>query len=174
LSSGGVAHIFSCSKYIYIIPNGKIKEIQAFDRGVVSRILVAEGQLDERRAEWASSREIIKQLLNTLPLIEQRLRAYERLYEQGLVGMNEYLALKEERFRQFHGLEAEKSRSIQLAAAIQAVERQLEAQRAQSLAELLNERDDLRRQEEAIWQELAKVRDLSSKRKELALCLKRI
>ena len=131
--------------------------------GGIAQWRTLEAQLEERRAEWASSQETIKQLSGTLPLIEQRLGAYERLYGQGLVGMNEYLALKEERLRQFHGLEAEKSRSAQLTAAIQAVERQLEAKKAQSLAEILNERDDLRRQEEPVRQELAKVRDLSSK-----------
>ena len=236
-----------------IIPSGKVKEIQSFDRGVVSRILVAEGQLvqsgeplieldrtqtradeqrllaegnyaeekrrrrevmaemlrlppgsrptneeiinhpkitdgpknaallleeyrsvvaqwqtlesqlEERRAEWAASQEIIKQLTQTLPLIEQRLAAYKSLYERKLVTMNEYLALEEERLRQFHGLESEKARSVQLTAAIKSMEKQIEAQKAQSLSEALNELDDLNRQCEAVTQELAKVRDLGSK-----------
>jgi len=236
-----------------IIPSGKIKEIQSFDRGVVSRILVSEGQLveagaalieldrtqtladeirleaegryaeekrsrreimigllrlpdeaaptdeeirshpqlkgdlkngqqlleeyrtvaaqwktlesqlEERKAEWASSQEIIKQLTQTLPLIEQRLEAYKKLFERRLVTINEYLALEEERLRQFHGLESEKARSQQLAAAIHSMEKQIEAQRAQSLSEALGELDDLSRQCEAVAQELAKARDLGSK-----------
>lgn len=236
-----------------IIPTGKIKEIQAFDRGVVSRILVSEGQLvkageplieldrtqntadeqrllaegefseekrirreilgqllqrpltdqisekeivdnpllkgdhentaqlleeyksivsqsrtlesqlEERRAEWASSQEIIKQLTQTLPLTMQRRDAYKNLYDRQLVGMNEYLSAEEERLRQHHGLESEKARATQLEAAIKAVEKQLEAQRAQSLSETLNELADLTRQCQAVEQELAKVRDLGSK-----------
>ena len=234
-----------------IIPSGKIKEIQPFDKGVVSRILVAEGQmveagaplieldrtqtdaeefrltaegkfaeekllrrqimadllragaepgdeailehprlegdqeegrqlleeyrsvtaqwktlesqLEERWAEWASSREIIKQLTATLPLVEQRLTAYKKLFDRSLVTMNEYLALEEERLRQFHGLESEKARSQQLTAAITGMEKQIEAQRAQSLSDILNELDELNRQTEAVRQELAKVRDLGSK-----------
>jgi len=236
-----------------IIPSGKIKEIQPYDRGVVRRILVAEGQLvkvgqplieldqtqttadeyrlmaegdfaekkrlrreilgallrlplsanvtdeellthskikddeenahqlleeykslaaqwqtlesqlDERRAEWASSQENIKQYTQTLPLITKRRDAYKTLYERKMVGMNEYLTLEEERLRQYHGLEAEKARAVQLEAAIKAVEKQIKAQRAQSLSDTLNELADLGRQRESIKQELAKVRDLGSK-----------
>lgn len=132
-------------------------------RSVMGQWQTLESQLEERKAEWASSQEIIKQLSATLPLIEQRLAAYKSLFERKMVTMNEYLALEEERLRQFYGLESEKSRSIQLSAAIRSMERQLEASRAQSLSEALNELDDLRRQCEAVAQELAKARDLGSK-----------
>ena len=131
--------------------------------GIIAQWRTLEAQLEERRAELAVSQENIRQLSATLPLIEQRLAAYESLYEKRLVGINEYLGLKEERLRQFHGLEAEKARSGQLEAAVRAVERQLEAQKAQNLAEVLNELDDLARQVEAIAQELAKARDLGAK-----------
>ncbi len=130
---------------------------------IVAQWQTLESQLEERKAEWASSQEIIKQLTQTLPLVEQRLRAYKSLFDRQLVTMNEYLALEEERLRQFHGLESEKARSQQLAAAIRAMEKQIQAQRAQSLSDVLNDLDDLDRQGEALAQELAKVRDLGSK-----------
>lgn len=132
-------------------------------KSVVGQWKTLESQLEERKAEWASSQEIIKQLTQTLPLIEQRLEAYKTLFERKLVTINEYLALEEERLRQFHGLESEKARSQQLTAAIHSMEKQIEAQRAQSLSEALNELDDLSRQCEAVAQELAKVRDLGAK-----------
>jgi len=132
-------------------------------KSVVAQWRTLESQLEERRAEWASSQETIKQLTQTLPLIVQRRDAYKTLYDRKMVGMNEYLALEEERLRQYHGLEAEKARSLQLEAAIKAVEKQIEAQRAQSLSDVLNELADLARQCESIKQELAKVRDLGSK-----------
>ena len=132
-------------------------------RSVMAQWQTIESQLEERRAEWASSQEVIKQLSATLPLIEQRLGAYKSLYERRLVTMNEYLALEEERLRQFHGLESEKARAMQLTAAINSMEKQLVANKAQSLSDVLNELDDLSRQCEAVRQELAKVRDLSSK-----------
>ena len=132
-------------------------------RSVVAQWQTLESQLEERRAEWSSSQEVIKQLSATLPLIEQRLAAYKTLYERRLVTMNEYLALEEERLRQYHGLESEKSRAVQLTAAIHSMDKQLEASKAQSISDALNELDDLRRQCEAIEQELAKVRDLGSK-----------
>ncbi len=130
---------------------------------VVGQWQSLESQLEERKAEWASSQEIIKQLTATLPLIEKRLTAYQSLFERHMVTMNEYLALEEERLRQFHGLESEKARSVQLTAAITSMEKQVEAQRAQSVSDALNELDDLSRQCEAVTQELAKVRDLGAK-----------
>ena len=132
-------------------------------KSVLAQWQTLESQLEERKSEWASSQEIIKQLTQTLPLIEQRLEAYKTLFERKLVTINEYLALEEERLRQFHGLESEKARSQQLTAAIHSMEKQIEAQRAQSLSEALNELDDLTRQSEAVAQELAKARDLGSK-----------
>jgi hemolysin D len=132
-------------------------------KSVLAQWQSLESQLEERKAEWASSQEIIKQLSGTLPLIEQRLAAYKNLFEKRLVGINEYLALEEERLRQFHGLESEKSRSTQLAAAINSMNKQIEAQKSQSLSEVLNELSDLKRQSEALSQELTKVRDLGSK-----------
>ncbi|MDR1045910.1 MAG: HlyD family type I secretion periplasmic adaptor subunit [Candidatus Adiutrix sp.] len=132
-------------------------------KSIIAQWQTLESQLRERQAEWASSQEVIKQLSATLPLIEQRLSSYRTLFERKLVTINEYLALEEERLRQFHGLESEKSRSEQLGAAIVSTERQIEARRAQSLSEVLNELEDLRRQGKALAQELAKVRDLSAK-----------
>ena len=132
-------------------------------KSIVGQWRTLESQLEERRAEWASSQEVIKQLSQTLPLITKRRDAYQSLFDRQLVGMNEYLSLEEERLRQYHGLESEKSRAVQLEAAIRAVEKQIEAQRAQSFSDVLNELADLARQCEAIKQELAKVRDLGSK-----------
>ena len=132
-------------------------------KSIAAQWRTLESQLEERRAEWASSQENIKQLTQTLPLITQRRDAYKTLFDRKMVGMNEYLALEEERLRQHHGLEAEKSRAVQLEAAVKSVEKQIEAQRAQSLSDVLNELADLNRQCESIKQELAKVRDLGSK-----------
>jgi len=132
-------------------------------RSIVGQWKTIESQLEERRAEWKASQEIIKQYTATLPLIEQRLKAYKSLFERKMVGMNEYLALEEEWLRQYHSLEAEKSRSLQLTAALNSMEKQLEATRAQGLSEVLNELDELNRQCEAVSQELNKVRDLGAK-----------
>jgi hemolysin D len=49
-------------------------------RTVAAQWKTLESQLEERKAEWASSQEIIKQLTQTLPLIEQRLEAYKKLF----------------------------------------------------------------------------------------------
>lgn len=132
-------------------------------KSVISQWQTLESQLEERRAEWATSQEIIKQYTATLPLIEQRLASYQTLYDRKLVTINEFLAMEEERLRQYHTLESEKARSEQLTAAIHSTEKQLDGLKAQSLSEALNELDDLNRQLEAIAQELAKARDLGAK-----------
>lgn len=62
-----------------------------------------------------------------------------------------------------HGLESERSRYRQLEAALETVDKQLEAQRAQSQSDVLSELDELTRQCEVVRQELAKAVDLSVK-----------
>lgn len=96
-------------------------------KSVISQWQTLESQLEERRAEWATSQEIIKQYTATLPLIEQRLASYQTLYDRKLVTINEFLAMEEERLRQYHTLESEKARSEQLTAAIHSTEKQLES-----------------------------------------------
>lgn len=120
-------------------------------------------QLEERRAEHRASRIVIAQYEATLPLLRERVDAYSSLYKQRVVGRMEYLTLEEERQRQEHAHAAEVARSEQLAAAITSTERQMAAQRAKGLSDVLGQADDLRRQRKSLEQEVAKLRDTGAK-----------
>jgi hemolysin D len=122
-----------------------------------------ESQLEERRNEQNTSLILVRQYEATLPLLQSRVDAYKFLYEEKVVSKMEYLALEEERQKQLHAGEAEKSKSEQLAAAIVSVERQIAAQKSKSLSEVLAQMDDLVRQERELEQELAKITDLGDK-----------
>ena len=120
-------------------------------------------QLAERQSELNTSKIIIQQYNATLPLLQSRVDAIKYLYEQRVVARMEYLTLEEERQRQLHALDAEVSRSEQLASAITSVERQITATKAKNLSEVLVQVDDLERQRESLEQELAKLTDIGRK-----------
>ena len=120
-------------------------------------------QLEERRSELNTSHVVIRQYEATLPLLQSRVDAIKYLYEQKVMSRMEYLSVEEERQRQLHASEAEKSRSEQLAAALESVQRQLAAQKAKGLSDVLAQIDDLSRQRRELEQELAKIQDLGEK-----------
>jgi hemolysin D len=120
-------------------------------------------QLGEREAELRTCQVLVRQYTATLPIAEDRAAAGKALYEQNVTSRFEYLSLEEERLRQVHALEAEKTREEQLQAAVVSMESQLAATRAKALAEVSMELDDLRRQERSLQQDLAKLRDMDAK-----------
>lgn len=130
---------------------------------LVSETRTLMSQLIERESELRTSQAIVRQYEATLPLIEKRVNAIKPLYELGISSMLDYLALEEERLRQVHALEAEKSRAEQLTAAVRSMQRQIAGQRSRNLAEVMAEADDMARQKKSLEQELAKTVDLGSK-----------
>ncbi len=132
-------------------------------RSLVVDIETLRSQLSERQSELKTAEIIIQQYEATIPLLQSRVDAIKYLYEQRVVARMEYLTLEEERQRQLHALEAEKSRSEQLASAITSVERQISATKAKNLSEVLIQTDDLKRQQESLEQELTKLTDIGRK-----------
>lgn len=132
-------------------------------KSIMKQLQILAHQQEERRNELETSVQLVNQLEKTLPLATQRADLYRKAYKDGLVAVTQYMSMEEERLRQFHGLESERSRCKQLEAALQSVEKQMEAQRAQSLSDTLNELDELNRQCEIIRQELTKAQDMSAK-----------
>lgn len=120
-------------------------------------------QLREREAELKTSQVMVQQYSATLPIATSRAEAGKNLYDQNVMSRFEYLSIEEERLRQFHALEAEKTREEQLVAAIASMENQLTATRAKAMAEVSMEQDDLKRQRISLMQDLAKLRDMDSK-----------
>ena len=132
-------------------------------RSLVSDIETLRSQLSERKSELNTSAIIIQQYQATIPLLQSRVDAIQYLYEQKVVTRMEYLTLEEERQRQLHALDAEISRSEQLASAITSVERQISATKAKNLSDVLVQVDDLERQRESLEQDLAKLTDIGNK-----------
>jgi hemolysin D len=120
-------------------------------------------QLSEREAELRTCQVLVRQYTATLPIAEDRVATGKSLYEQNVTSRFEYLSLEEERLRQVHALEAEKTREEQLQAAIVSMESQLAATGAKALAEVSMELDDLHRQERSLQQDLAKLWDMDAK-----------
>jgi hemolysin D len=130
---------------------------------IATQIENLEAQVLERTSELNSIIPIIEQYRESIPLTEQRLKAMETLYNKKMVGMNEYLSIKEHQIELHKGLESQEHRLEQVQASIESAAKQLAAYRAESLAKALTDLDELTRQAEAIDQELAKVRDLRGK-----------
>ncbi len=120
-------------------------------------------QLNERRAELKTCQVMIRQYSSTLPLAENRAASIKYLYERNIVTKLDFLAVEEERLRQFHSLEAEKAREEQLQAAITSMERQLDAQEAKNISAVSTEMDELRRQQRSLLYELTKLKDMNAK-----------
>lgn len=132
-------------------------------RTLVADVETLNSQLEERRAELKTSQIIIQQYDATIPLLESRVDAIKYLYERNVVTRMEYLTQEEERQRQLHSREAEKTRAQQLTAAIVSVERQIASHQTKSLSDVLAQVDDLTRQRKSLREELAKLTDVGDK-----------
>jgi hemolysin D len=122
-----------------------------------------ESQLSEKQSELAVNQVLIKQYAENIPLAQTRLEAMRELYDKKMAVLIEYMGAMAYLNEQVFGLEAETRRSEQISAAIVSAESQLKSQVAQSLAQAMEELDELNRQLEAIEQELLKAKDLSDK-----------
>ncbi len=130
---------------------------------IIADIATLDSQLEERKAELAAARIVVRQYDVTIPLLETRAQAVRYLYEKNVVSKMEFLSVEEERQRQLHTQQAEGEHAKQLAAAVISVERQIEGQRTKNLADVLSQIDDLTRQKNSLMQEQVKLNDMSAK-----------
>lgn len=119
--------------------------------------------LREAKAQQAASREIIKKLQQTLPMMTKRTQTMALLYEKRLVPETEHLELEQQRIEQTQDLAAEKQRLKQLKASEAGVKDQLNTLIAQTTANTLTEVTELQRQHASITEELIKATDLNAK-----------
>jgi hemolysin D len=130
---------------------------------VASRLEHLASQRLEREAELRANEADIRRLEDSIPLNDERLAVVQRLHDRRLIGMNEYLTVRERQVELARGLEAARQRSVQLREAVRSAESQIESYRAESLASALAELDGLEQRLEAVGQELAKARELASR-----------
>ncbi|AFJ03704.1 HlyD family secretion protein [Methylophaga frappieri] len=119
--------------------------------------------LNKTRFEQAASKEIIKKLQQTLPIVTKRAEDLQSLHQQSFVTETEYLDLEQQRIEQTQDLAAEKHRLQQLVAAESEVKHQLQTLAAQTKARTLQEITEYQRQIASLDEELTKAQDLNAK-----------
>ena len=119
--------------------------------------------LSKTRYEQAASKEIIKKLEQTLPIVKKRANKLQALHQQNFVTETEYLELEQQRIEQTQDLAAEKHRLEQLVAAESEVKHQLQTLAAQTKARTLQEITEYQRQIASLDEELTKAQDLNAK-----------
>jgi len=119
--------------------------------------------LSEIKAEQAATREIIKKLQQTLPMMTKRTETMATLYEKRLVPETEHLELEQQRIEQTQDLAAERQRLKQLKASQAGIQDQLNTLVAQTKTNTLTEITELHRQQSSIKEELTKATDLNAK-----------
>jgi hemolysin D len=115
------------------------------------------------RAEQAATREVIKKLQQTLPMMIKRTQTMAALYAKRLIPETEHLELEQQRIEQTQDLAAEKQRLKQLKANEAGVNDQLNTLIAQTTVNTLTEVTELQRQRVSLQEELVKATDLNAK-----------
>jgi len=77
-----------------------------------------QAELEKRKAELATTRQLIAKLEKTLPYVRERAADYQRLLDQNFVSRHGYLDLEKERIAQEQDLAVQQSRVSELQAAI--------------------------------------------------------
>ncbi len=119
--------------------------------------------LKKVESEKIANQETIKKLQQTLPLIEKRAQALEKLYAQKMVSETEYLELEQERIERTQDLAAQQQMQQQLNAAINEAQQQINALKADTSSKLLAQIADSRNQIATLGEELVKARDMNDK-----------
>ena len=119
--------------------------------------------LTRTQAEQAASREQIKKLKQTLPIITQRVEKMQSLLKNNFASEDEYLTLEQERIEQAQNLKSEQQRLKQLQASESEIEQQVQNFNAQTQAQQLTQITDFQRQIATFSEELIKAKDLNAK-----------
>lgn len=119
--------------------------------------------LKKVQSEKIANQETIKKLRQTLPLIEKRTQALEKLYTQKMVSETEYLELEQQRIERVQDLAAQQQMQQQLNAAINEAQQQINSLKADTLGKLLTQIADSRNQIATISEELVKATDMNDK-----------
>lgn len=128
-----------------------------------SQIQTLQTTLNKTRYEQASSREVIKKLEQTLPIINKRANKLKQLQQQNFVSETEFLELEQQRIEQTQDLAAEKQHLKQLISAENEVKYQINTFKAQAQTQTLQQQTELQRQLDSLQQELTKAIDLNQK-----------
>lgn len=128
-----------------------------------SKLSALKSQVQEREAAITSAEAQVKQLTQTLPLIEKRTAAMKNLVVKQLVSEVEYLELEQERIEQQQSLASLKAQKQQHQAALETAIQQLRALQAETIATTLENINTYQQHIHSLAQEVAKATDLNAK-----------
>lgn len=114
--------------------------------------------LNRVKAEQGMTREVIRKLEQTLPIVSKRSETLKGLYEKSYVSENDYLVAEQERISQVQDLAAERQRLRQLQASEKEVIEQARALAAVTSGTLLAEIADQQRMLAVLDEELVKAK----------------
>ena len=123
-----------------------------------AQLAALDSAIASRKAELGATREEVKKLEATLPLVSRRANAIKGLVEKKLSPAQTWLELEEKRLGQQHELAALKSRVKQVASSLQQAIRQRQGAQAEFLRKQLSDLADTDQHIQQLEQERIKAR----------------
>lgn len=133
------------------ILDGQFGEYQA-------RLARIDADIARREAEFASTREVVAKLEQTVPIARRRAQDFKNLVGQNFISEHGYLEKEQQRIEQEADLATQKSRLKELAAALQEGRGQRTALQAETKRLALDSLDEAEQKVAAYGQELIKAR----------------
>ncbi|MES9957223.1 MAG: HlyD family type I secretion periplasmic adaptor subunit [Sedimenticola sp.] len=128
-----------------------------------SRIDALESERRERKAEYRTNEVQIRKLQKTLPLINRRVKAMDRLVRKKLSPELEFLKLEQQQIEQSQMLAVHEMKRLQFQAAIDKVDQNITTLKAEVTRTVLTEIEDLQIDIQSLAQELAKAKNSNAK-----------
>ncbi|MGI9277309.1 MAG: HlyD family type I secretion periplasmic adaptor subunit [Endozoicomonas sp.] len=110
-----------------------------------------------KTGEWEMLQALVNKLKRTLPIVEERAKALETLYKKNMVARTQFLEIEQLRIEQEEDLKAQQAQMRQLQAEIEEITHQQSSLTARVRKESLTEQEQLKRQIDALTQELVKA-----------------
>jgi hemolysin D len=116
-------------------------------------------EADEKEAAARGNDAEISRLVQTVPLLEERVKAKETLAAEGYGARNDFLQLKQDLVDRRQQLETAREKSIETRAGLANVHQRMAQSEAQFQAEALTQLADAEQKADSLSQELAKAKD---------------
>ena len=133
-----------------LLVSGQYSEMQ-------SKLAALDADTMKRRAELQTTREIVSKLVQTSPIAARRAEDFKRLTEQNFVSQHAYLERDQIRIEQAGDLATQKSRVVELQAAIDANIAQRNLMRAEFRRSILTTLNEATQKADSLQQELIKA-----------------
>jgi len=133
------------------------RQLQAQHTEIVARWLRIRSDIARRQAEQQATQAQLVKIETTLPLVQQRARDYKRLVDAAYVSQHGFLDQERARLDLEGDLSVQRSRLVEIEAALRETRQQADSLFAESLRSAHDEVGNARRQIAALEQELVKA-----------------